>query len=114
MVIHIFNHQEPISGLLNKEYAKQRAATIQYNYNDSISAPGDPYPFEGKTNPYANLLKTRFGTSWPNGNKKEFGIERSVLSREEALSVQRSALDPEQEKQYQEQTLARHHFHRSL
>ena len=97
-----FQPSEPISGLLNKEYAKQRAATIQYNYNDSISAPGDPYPFEGKTNPYANLLKTRFGTSWPNGNKKELGFERTALSREEALSVQRSELSAEQESQYQD------------
>ncbi len=60
-----FPPKEPINGLLNKEYAKQRAAQIQYKYNDSACAPGDPYPFEGKTNPYTSLLKSRFGNSWP-------------------------------------------------
>ncbi len=69
MAILIFHPEEPINGLLNKEYAKQRAAQIQYNYNDSVCAPGDPYPFEGKINPYTSLLKSRFGKSWPNESK---------------------------------------------
>jgi gamma-glutamyltranspeptidase/glutathione hydrolase len=57
--------EEPIRGLLSKEYAKQRASMIQYDHNDSAAAPGDPYPYEGKTNPYANLLRSRFGNKWP-------------------------------------------------
>jgi gamma-glutamyltranspeptidase / glutathione hydrolase len=51
--------QEPIKGLLNKEYAKQRASLIQFEKNDVNIGPGDPYPFEGKTNPYFSLLKER-------------------------------------------------------
>jgi gamma-glutamyltranspeptidase / glutathione hydrolase len=97
-----FQPQEPISGLLNKEYAKQRAATIQYNYNDSLSAPGDPYPFEGKTNPYATLLKTRFGTSWPDVNKKARSIQSSASDLSGALGIDHAALSPEQEAQYQD------------
>jgi gamma-glutamyltranspeptidase / glutathione hydrolase len=62
-----FLPREPIEGLLNKQYAKQRAATINDRYNDSTSAPGDPYPFEGKINPYTALLKARFGNNWPAG-----------------------------------------------
>ncbi|ANE50567.1 gamma-glutamyltransferase family protein [Flavisolibacter tropicus] len=54
-----FSPQEPIKGLLSKEYAKQRAALIQYDKNNPNIGPGDPYPFEGKTNPYLNLLKSR-------------------------------------------------------
>ena len=50
---------EPIKGLLSKEYAKQRAALIRYEKNDAGIGPGDPYPFEGKSNPYLNLLKSR-------------------------------------------------------
>ena len=50
---------EPMKGLLNKEYAKQRAALIQYDKNDTHIGPGDPYPFEGRSNPYINLLKQR-------------------------------------------------------
>jgi len=52
-----FAPQEPIRGLLSKEYAKQRMGTIRYDRNDATVAPGDPYPFEGKTNPYTELLK---------------------------------------------------------
>lgn len=52
-----FTPQEPINGLLNKEYAKQRAALIKPDMNDPNIGPGDPYPFEGKTNPYTDLLK---------------------------------------------------------
>ncbi|WP_040299321.1 gamma-glutamyltransferase family protein [Arcticibacter svalbardensis] len=50
---------EPIKGLLSKEYAKQRAALIQYDKNDQHIGPGNPYPFEGRQNPYINLLKKR-------------------------------------------------------
>ena len=50
---------EPINGLLSKAYAKQRARLIQYQQNDPRIGPGDPYPFEGKKNPYLKLLKAR-------------------------------------------------------
>lgn len=54
-----FPPQEPIKGLLSKDYAKQRAALIQFDKNNVNIGPGDPYPFEGKTNPYLSLLKQR-------------------------------------------------------
>ncbi|RYY60531.1 MAG: gamma-glutamyltransferase family protein, partial [Chitinophagaceae bacterium] len=50
---------EPIKGLLSKEYAKQRAGQITLNRNVPNVAPGDPYPYEGRINPYSQLLKTR-------------------------------------------------------
>lgn len=50
---------EPIKGLLSKEYAKQRSGLIRYGKNDAGIGPGDPYPFEGLSNPYLNLLKRR-------------------------------------------------------
>src|SRR6201990_848934 len=53
------NPNEPMKGLLSKEYAKQRAALIQYDKNDAKIGPGNPYPFEGKVNPFINLLKNR-------------------------------------------------------
>jgi gamma-glutamyltranspeptidase/glutathione hydrolase len=53
------NPNEPMKGLLSKAYAKQRATLIQYDKNDSNIGPGDPYPFEGKVNPFINLLKNR-------------------------------------------------------
>ena len=50
---------EPMKGLLSKDYAKQRARLIRSGQNDPAIGPGDPYPFEGKTNPYVQLLKNR-------------------------------------------------------
>ena len=54
-----FLPQEPMAGLLNKEYARQRAGLIRDDRNDPQIAPGDPYPFEGKTNPWRELLRQR-------------------------------------------------------
>ena len=49
--------EEPIKGLLSKEYAKERLKAINWERNDPKAAPGDPYPFEGKVNPYKDFLK---------------------------------------------------------
>ncbi|MFN2387522.1 MAG: gamma-glutamyltransferase family protein [Thermoanaerobaculia bacterium] len=49
--------EEPRRGLLSKEYARQRAAKIDWKRNDADARPGDPYPFEGRKNPYSALLE---------------------------------------------------------
>jgi gamma-glutamyltranspeptidase/glutathione hydrolase len=49
---------EPIRGLLSKEYARQRAATINWERNDPDIRPGDPYPFQGGTNPFTEQLRS--------------------------------------------------------
>jgi gamma-glutamyltranspeptidase/glutathione hydrolase len=49
--------EEPINGLLSKDYAKQRRELIKSDRNDPEVRPGDPYPFQGATNPYLHLLK---------------------------------------------------------
>lgn len=54
-----FAPRPPIKGLLSKEYAKQRAAEINKLRNNPVVLPGNPYPFEGKTNPFLSLLKAR-------------------------------------------------------
>lgn len=54
-----FPPAEPMQGLLSKAYAKQRAAMIDMERNQANIGPGDPYPFEGKLNPYLDLLKNR-------------------------------------------------------
>ena len=48
---------QPMSGLLSKDYAKQRAALINPEKNNALVAPGDPYPFEGRINPYTEQIK---------------------------------------------------------
>ncbi|MBS1508023.1 MAG: gamma-glutamyltransferase [Bacteroidetes bacterium] len=52
-----FSSDQPMKGLLSKEYAKERAKSINWEKNDAKVGPGDPYPFEGKANPYQNYLK---------------------------------------------------------
>jgi gamma-glutamyltranspeptidase/glutathione hydrolase len=52
-----FPPAEPIQGLLSKEYARQRATLINDERNDPTIGPGDPYPFQGETNPFLELLK---------------------------------------------------------
>jgi len=60
---------EPIRGLLSKEYAKLRASQINPNKNDALVGPGDPYPFEGKENPYKALLAQRGFSEFGGGNR---------------------------------------------
>jgi gamma-glutamyltranspeptidase/glutathione hydrolase len=55
-----FPPEEPMKGLLSREYAKARAATINPERNDPKIKPGDPYPFQGGTNPFKNYLE-----AWP-------------------------------------------------
>ncbi len=52
-----FGPEEPMKGLLSKDYAKERIKSINWEMNDPKIGPGDPYPFEGKQNPYMDLLK---------------------------------------------------------
>ena len=52
-----FPPEEPVAGLLSKEYAKERAKRIDPNRNDPNIGPGDPYPFQNGTNPFLDQLK---------------------------------------------------------
>ena len=76
-----FTTNQPMTGLLSKEYAKQRAAEINWKANNPNVGPGDPYPFEGKTNPYLNLLKSRGFT--PNSDTTR---KNSFLPAHDAIS----------------------------
>jgi gamma-glutamyltranspeptidase/glutathione hydrolase len=53
-----FPPEEPVLGLLSKEYADARRKTIDWTRNDPAVKPGDPYPFERMTNPFPELLKS--------------------------------------------------------
>ncbi len=56
-----FPPEEPIRTLLSKGYAKERHKLIDWKKNNPDIRPGDPYAFEGKPNPFLNLL-----TNWSN------------------------------------------------
>ena len=49
--------EEPIEGLLSKGYAAQRRLLINEKVNRVDIKPGDPYPFQGGTNPFEHFRK---------------------------------------------------------
>jgi len=52
-----FPPAEPIEGLLSKEYAQARLRQIDWQRNDPAVRPGDPYPYQGQSNPFADVLE---------------------------------------------------------
>lgn len=51
-----FPPDEPVRGLLSKDYARARFAQIDWTRNDPTVKPGNPYAYQGGTNPFAQLL----------------------------------------------------------
>jgi gamma-glutamyltranspeptidase / glutathione hydrolase len=51
-----FPPEEPVRGLLSKDYARARFQQINWERNDANAKPGDPYPYQGGTNPFADIL----------------------------------------------------------
>lgn len=51
--------EEPIRGLLSKEYAMHRYSQINWGKNDSEIGPGDPYPYQGGKNPFLTYLEKK-------------------------------------------------------
>jgi gamma-glutamyltranspeptidase/glutathione hydrolase len=72
-----FPPTEPMQGLMSKAYAQERVKQMSKDMNDPKTAPGDPYPFEGKTNPYLDLLK-KYGTASTTPVNKEY-LETAFL-----------------------------------
>ncbi len=76
-----FPPEEPIKGLLSKEYAKERLKKLNWNVNDPAVKPGDPYPFEGKQNPYLHLLEKWLNVPTSGPEKKEnIALEESFFT----------------------------------
>ncbi len=63
-----FAPEEPIKGLLSKDYAKKRLSEINWEKNNPDVKPGDPYPFQGGKNPYLNYLD-KWSSKKPAGAK---------------------------------------------
>jgi gamma-glutamyltranspeptidase/glutathione hydrolase len=81
-----FSPNEPMKGLLSKEYAKLRASQMNLTKNDPNVGPGDPYPFQNETNPYKSLLSQRGFTGFDT-------IKRSFLPAHDSGGL--AMLDPE-------------------
>jgi len=73
-----FPPEEPTRGLLSKDYAKARAATIRMDRNDATAGPGDPYPYQGGVNPFADRLRDtrRADAATPDAALSGAGLER--------------------------------------
>jgi gamma-glutamyltranspeptidase/glutathione hydrolase len=76
-----FPPQEPLRGLLSKGYARDRAKLIRSDRNDPDVKPGDPYPYEAKTNPFLGYLER-----WPGWGRGE----AAALDAEAAAEVERN------------------------
>lgn len=49
--------EEPVAGLLSKAYARERWRAFDPGRNREEVGPGDPYPFQGGSNPFPELLR---------------------------------------------------------
>ena len=58
-----FPPEEPMEGLLSKEYARQRVKLINPDKNVEQVLPGDPYLFQDGTNPYLDVLQNWYKKS---------------------------------------------------
>jgi gamma-glutamyltranspeptidase/glutathione hydrolase len=81
-----FPPEEPTRGLLSKEYAKARYAQIDWTKNDPNIKPGDPYPYQGGTNPFGKLLAEWTAESGTDSARRSGQQDRAVPdARNEAL-----------------------------
>ncbi|RPJ85361.1 MAG: gamma-glutamyltransferase family protein [Acidobacteria bacterium] len=78
-----FPPEEPIQGLLSKKYAEDRRKLIDWKKNNPDVRPGDPYPYQNATNPFADLLK-----NWTNVRTRPSGnTELSIPDSEERARI---------------------------
>ncbi|MEO6006018.1 MAG: gamma-glutamyltransferase [Opitutus sp.] len=81
-----FPPAEPVRGLLSKDYAKARFATFSDYKNDAGVRPGDPYPFQGETNPFSAQLK-QWNPQPPASASKPAGFQVSQLTPDEVFRI---------------------------
>lgn len=91
-----FPPEEPIQGLLSKEYAEARRQQIDQERNDPDAGPGNPYRFQDGENPFLELLE-----AWPPEppDSEEEGEEQASQTRraeDAARDLRRSSLSHEE------------------
>jgi gamma-glutamyltranspeptidase / glutathione hydrolase len=75
-----FPPEEPIRGLLSKDYARRRSDEIDPAKPAPAARPGDPYPFQGGTNPFLDLLE-----GWPPKADKTAPPPRAAVPFDQAF-----------------------------
>jgi gamma-glutamyltranspeptidase/glutathione hydrolase len=78
-----FAPEEPRAGLLSKAYAKERLRQFDPAKNLPNLGPGDPYPFQGGTDPFPELLKAWNSGAATGANQPAWQV--SSLSADEAF-----------------------------
>jgi len=78
-----FDPAEPLAGLLSKAYAKERWRQLDPAKNRADLGPGDPYPFQGGKNPFAELLARWTAGGAAGANQPAWQV--SSLSADEAF-----------------------------
>jgi gamma-glutamyltranspeptidase / glutathione hydrolase len=76
-----FPPEEPVRGLLSKQYAKSRVGRIDWSRNDPDVRPGDPYAYQGQTNPFAEILARWHVVPAPDTIEKSDGQQRTKSSQ---------------------------------
>ena len=75
-----FPPEEPVRGLLSKQYARERAKLIDPTRNDPTIKPGDPYPYQGGINPFATQLASwNIGDFAPRDSEPRSGLQDRVV-----------------------------------
>ncbi len=69
-----FPPEEPMEGLLSKEYAKSRMEEIDWSKNSPDIGPGDPYEFQEGNNPFLKYVEEWTNTK-PDG--EPMGLEKN-------------------------------------
>jgi gamma-glutamyltranspeptidase/glutathione hydrolase len=82
-----FPPEEPTRGLLSKEYAKARYAGIDWTKNDPNARPGDPFQYQGGTNPFKDLLASWTTIPAPDSQPKSGQQDRVVPSTQDGASA---------------------------
>ena len=72
-----FPPEEPMKGLLSKEYALERSKLINREKNDPDVMPGDPYPYQGDSNPFLRFLEDWNAKPEKAPSSSGGGLERS-------------------------------------
>lgn len=82
-----FAKQQPMAGLLSKDYAKERAKLIQFDKNNPNILPGNPYPYEGKINPFEALLTKRQQLFYPDTTSNNGNFQPKHDTRTSSIAV---------------------------
>jgi gamma-glutamyltranspeptidase/glutathione hydrolase len=85
-----FAPEEPVQGLMSKEYARQRWGMMNHERNDARTMPGNPYEFQNSgPNPFLDLLRT-----WsPTGPRPDSARRAAGTSSPESLAAELAAFD---------------------